>query len=109
MSLDPSILERPLIEASVVASYLMTSDPSVIEDYRKCSYKDRLRSPWSAAKPGFLADKAANQSFPDFATCCHQVARVKRSETRGGLTIVPGFRFASSGLRAALHPGYEPA
>lgn len=37
------ILERPLIEASVVASYLMTSDPSVIEDYRKCSYKDRLR------------------------------------------------------------------
>jgi Family of unknown function (DUF5677) len=38
-----SILERPLIEASVVASYLMTSDRSVIEDYRKCSYKDRLR------------------------------------------------------------------
>ena len=38
-----SILERPLIEASVIASYLMTSVPSVIEDYRKCSYKDRLR------------------------------------------------------------------
>jgi Family of unknown function (DUF5677) len=38
-----SILERPLIEASVVATYLMTSDGSVIEDYRKCSYKDRLR------------------------------------------------------------------
>lgn len=38
-----SILERPLIEASVVATYLMTHDPSVIEDYRKCSYKDRLR------------------------------------------------------------------
>lgn len=38
-----SILERPLIEASVVATYLMISDPSVIEDYRKCSYKDRLR------------------------------------------------------------------
>src|SRR6516162_3851469 len=31
-----SILERPLIEASVVATYLMTSDRSVIEDYRKC-------------------------------------------------------------------------
>lgn len=28
---------------SVVATYLMTNDPSVIEDYRKCSYKDRLR------------------------------------------------------------------
>lgn len=38
-----SILERPLIEASVVATYLMTTDRSVIEDYRKCSYKDRLR------------------------------------------------------------------
>ena len=37
------ILERPLIEASVVAQYLMTSDQSIIEDYRKCSYKDRLR------------------------------------------------------------------
>lgn len=38
-----SILERPLIEASVVASYLMLSAPDVVEDYRKCSYKDRLR------------------------------------------------------------------
>ena len=37
------ILERPLIEASVVATYLMTNGQSVIEDYRKCSYKDRLR------------------------------------------------------------------
>lgn len=37
------ILERPLIEAAVVARYLMTSDQSVVEDYRKCSYKDRLR------------------------------------------------------------------
>jgi hypothetical protein len=38
-----SILERPLIEASVVATYLMESDDAVVEDYRKCSYKDRLR------------------------------------------------------------------
>ena len=38
-----SVLERPVIEASVVASYLITSDASVLEDYRKCSYKDRLR------------------------------------------------------------------
>ena len=37
------ILERPLLEAAVVASYLMTNDESTIEDYRKCSYKDRLR------------------------------------------------------------------
>lgn len=38
-----SILERPLIEASVIATYLMTNEAAVIEDYRKCSYKDRLR------------------------------------------------------------------
>lgn len=38
-----SILERPLIEASVIAVYLLQSDQEVLEDYRKCSYKDRLR------------------------------------------------------------------
>jgi hypothetical protein len=38
-----AILERPLIEASVVATYLLTNGQNVIEDYRKCSYKDRLR------------------------------------------------------------------
>ena len=38
-----SILERPLIEASITAQYLLINDLSVMEDYRKCSYKDRLR------------------------------------------------------------------
>jgi hypothetical protein len=38
-----SILERPLIEAAVTAEYLLMSDSDVILDYRKCSYKDRLR------------------------------------------------------------------
>ena len=38
-----SILERPLIEASITAQYLLSKDSSVMEDYRKCSYKDRLR------------------------------------------------------------------
>src|ERR1019366_2554016 len=38
-----SILERPLIEASTIATYLMTNGPEVMSDYRKCSYKDRLR------------------------------------------------------------------
>ncbi len=37
------VLERPLIEAAVTASYLITSPPEVMEDYRRCSYKDRLR------------------------------------------------------------------
>jgi hypothetical protein len=38
-----SILERPMIEAAVVATFLMSHPEEVIEDYRKCSYKDRLR------------------------------------------------------------------
>lgn len=38
-----SILERPLLESAVTASFLMKNDRNVIEDYRKCSYKDRLR------------------------------------------------------------------
>ena len=37
------ILERPLIEAAITAEYLLLSDSAVMEDYRKCSYKDRLR------------------------------------------------------------------
>lgn len=38
-----SLLERPIIEASTIATYLLTSGPDVMLDYRKCSYKDRLR------------------------------------------------------------------
>lgn len=38
-----SMFERPLIEATTVASYLMLNGDDAIEDYRKCSYKDRLR------------------------------------------------------------------
>ena len=37
------ILERPMIEASTIATYLMLNGPDVINDYRKCWYKDRLR------------------------------------------------------------------
>ena len=37
------ILERPMIEASTIATYLMVNGPDAINDYRKCSYKDRLR------------------------------------------------------------------
>jgi len=38
-----SILERPIIEAATIATYLMTHGPDILLDYRKCSYKDRLR------------------------------------------------------------------
>jgi hypothetical protein len=37
------ILERPVIEAATIATYLMQHGPDVLLDYRKCSYKDRLR------------------------------------------------------------------
>ncbi|HWY16984.1 MAG TPA: DUF5677 domain-containing protein [Rhizomicrobium sp.] len=38
-----AILDRPLIEAAVVARYLMMNGNELVEDYRKCSYKERLR------------------------------------------------------------------
>jgi hypothetical protein len=37
------ILERPFIEAAVVSRFLLKADGGVVEDYRKCSYKDRLK------------------------------------------------------------------
>ena len=71
-----SILERPLIEASVIATYLLQSDNSVIVDYRKCSYKDRLRilrnleggSPFYETKAGkrllqSVREKMANEEL----------------------------------------------
>lgn len=38
-----SILDRTLLESAVTATYLLKNGDDVIEDYRKCSYKDRLR------------------------------------------------------------------
>ena len=38
-----AIFLRTLIETAVTATYLLKSDAAVLEDYRKCSYKDRLR------------------------------------------------------------------
>lgn len=66
-----SVLERPLIEASVVATYLMQNDNLVVEDYRKCSYKDRLRilrdlergSPFFEAKAGKRLLKAVREKM----------------------------------------------
>ena len=38
-----AIFERPLTEATTIATYLMHNNATVMEDYRKCSYKNRLR------------------------------------------------------------------
>jgi hypothetical protein len=51
-----AILERPIIEASTIATYLMRHGPDVMLDYRKCSYKERLR---------ILRDNEAGSAFFD--------------------------------------------
>ena len=38
-----SVFSRPLIEAAIVATYLMREGDEAIEDFRRCSYKDTLR------------------------------------------------------------------
>lgn len=66
-----SLLERPLIESAVTASYLLKSDKTVLEDYRKISYKDRLRllrelkegSPFFETKAGKRLLKAVNKKM----------------------------------------------
>lgn len=71
-----SILERPLIEAAVTATFLLKHGPAVMLDYRKCSYKDRLRilrqldegSPFFDTKPGqrllrSVEEKLDNEGF----------------------------------------------
>ena len=54
------VVERSVVEAAVMATYLLKNDDSVVEDYRMCSYRNRLRilrelqtgSPFAATKPG---------------------------------------------------------
>ena len=48
-----SMLDRPVVEAAIIAEYLMNSSDDVIEDYRKCSYKDRLKTLDDTDKPFF--------------------------------------------------------
>ncbi len=37
-----SLLDRQIIESAITAKYLLINGDKAIEDYRKCSYKDRL-------------------------------------------------------------------
>lgn len=56
------VLDRPLLEAAVMAAYLMNNDEAVMEDYRKCSYRHRLRMVLSAkAGSPFFATKAGKR------------------------------------------------
>ena len=56
------VLDRPLLEAAVMAAYLMKSNEAVMEDYRKCSYRHRLRMVLSAkAGSPFFETKAGKR------------------------------------------------
>ena len=72
-----SILERPLIEASVTAAYLMMGDEGLMEDYRKCSYKDRLR---------ILRDLENGSVFFDTKAGKRLLASVREKMAMEGLT-----------------------
>ena len=74
-----SVLERPLIEASVIAAYLMRSDDAVVEDYRRCSYKDRLR---------ILRDLEAGSSFFETKAGKRLVQSVREKMLNENLTTV---------------------
>jgi len=72
-----SILERPLIEASTIATYLMLNGPDAITDYRKCSYKDRLR---------ILRDLETGSPFFDTKAGKRLLAAVREKMDFEGLT-----------------------
>lgn len=105
-----SILERPLIEGAVVAHYLMTSDQSVVEDYRKCSYKDRLRllreieagSPFSTTKAGQRLIKAVREkmAFEKLTPADFEVQKKNRWRIQGKSF----YDIFSKIERAALYP-----
>jgi hypothetical protein len=56
-----SYLERQAVEAGVVAQYLLQATPQTIENYRKCSYKDRLRIFEAPENEGFFTSKAGKR------------------------------------------------
>lgn len=72
-----AIIERPLIEASTIATYLMLNGQAAIEDYRKCSYKDRLR---------ILRDLESGSPFFDTKAGKRLLAAVQEKMAFEGLT-----------------------
>lgn len=57
-----AIAERSLIEAAVTATYLIRSDESTMEDYRRCSYRSRLKILEQAASGSkYYRSKAAHR------------------------------------------------
>ena len=57
-----AIAERTLIEVAVTATYLIRSDKSTLEDYRRCSYRSRFRMREHAvAGSGYYRSKAGDR------------------------------------------------
>ena len=57
-----AIAERTLIEVAVTATYLLRSDRSTLEDYRRCSYRSRFRiRQHAAAGSGYYRSKAGRR------------------------------------------------
>ena len=57
-----AIAERTLIEVAVTATYLLRSDKSTLEDYRRCSYRCRFRMrEHAAAGSGYYRGKAGHR------------------------------------------------
>ncbi len=71
------VLERPMIEASIIATYLMLNGSDAINDYRKCSYKDRLR---------ILRDLEGGSPFFDTKAGKRLLATVREKMNFEGLT-----------------------
>lgn len=58
-------LERQAVEAGIVAQYLLHASPATIENYRKCSYKDRLRIFEAPKNEGYFSTKAGKRLKAD--------------------------------------------
>ncbi len=60
-----AIAERSLIEAAVTATYLLRADQSTLEDYRRCSYRNRFK----------MLEQAASGSNYYRSTAGHRLLR----------------------------------
>ena len=66
-----AIAKRSLIEVAVTATYLLRSDKSTLEDYRRCSYRNRFRmleqaasgSEYYRSKAGFRLLRSINEKL----------------------------------------------
>lgn len=85
-----SVLERPLLESTITSIFLMQSEDNVIEDYRKCSYKDRLRIlrelkeglPFFETKAGKRILKSVNEKMEFEGYSIHDFAEQKKNRWR---------------------------